>query len=156
MIKNKNRLPLFVGFCGLFAGLGAFVWEMFGAVPCILCKVERLAFLFAAVVVLLSLAGFRKFFLSLGLASWISTCFVLLYHMGIQLRWFNVPQLCKASLPSGSVEELEKFLKSAPQSSCDTIEFSVLGLPPTFYLLGFAVLMAIMCWISLGMKTKKF
>ena len=154
--RHSTSVALIVAFSGIGACIAAFVWESLGAIPCLLCKVERLVFLAAGVSALLSLLGARKIFLWLSALFWFGASGVLFTHMGIQLGWFPLPQVCRVDIPLTSAEAIEKALLAKPQVSCDTIEFTLFGLPPTFYLLGFALVMLSAClWAVRQLRRKK-
>ena len=148
---NPKHVGLFVGLFGIAGFLAALVWQMLGATPCFLCLVERYLFLAAGIVALISFGcpGLcAQRLLACSGTLWICLSFTAFYHMGIQFRWFRAPSVCQASsLPlEDSIEALEAFLSSKTQVSCTAIEFTFLGLPPTFYLLGVASCFTLLCF----------
>lgn len=148
--KNSvHQLALFSGILGITAFLASLAWQWIGAVPCILCTLERHIFLVGGTLSLLALAfdgqnGQR--FLSFSITAWLCLAIVSFRHMGIQEGWFSLPKACKAAIPLMDINKLEAFLSSREQSSCDTIPFTVLGLPPTFFILGVALFLAALCF----------
>ncbi|MEH0002028.1 MAG: disulfide bond formation protein B [Holosporaceae bacterium] len=156
---NPRHIGLFVGLFGISGFLAAVLWQMLGATPCFLCLVERYLFLAGGLV---ALATFRcsalcaQRLLACSGTLWACLSFTTFYHMGIQFRWLRAPSVCQASsLPlEDSVEALEAFLSSKTQVSCTAIEFTFLGLPPTFYLLGVASCFTLFCFWGFTQKTQ--
>jgi disulfide bond formation protein DsbB len=148
-----------IGILGLLSYVAALVWESTGAVPCILCQIERLLFAGAGIFALMGALFYQKFFKAGAYLSsflWLASLLTLVYHFLIQMRWIPLPALCRASVPMGSIEEMERFLSTTKQVSCDTVEFTVLGLPPTFYLMGVVCVLLVICgWILWQIQTRK-
>jgi disulfide bond formation protein DsbB len=165
-IRVRNAV-LFLFLLSAFGGTASYLWEYFGAIPCILCKTERTIILVAMAAFflgwLLQLGGglsklkaFLTFFCFLGTASWLAVAGTFFYHMGIQLKWFALPKICRAQINfSNSVEEMERLLMSQPQGRCDQVEFTVFGLPPTFYFFIGACFVCIMCLYTLALLRRK-
>lgn len=142
LLSLESRSSFFILLLGALIGLGFFIsaliWEFLGAQPCSFCLIERRLFLLGGVICMLGL-NFRKFWYPYVSAAtalvWSFLSIVLIRHVGVQYKWFSLPQTCKAKIPWGNVDAMARFLSTKPQATCDQIEFTFLGLAPTVYLL---------------------
>ena len=52
-----------------------------------------------------------------------------LFHAGVEYRWWQGPQSCTGTVPTGlSPEELKKYLFGAKMVRCDAVVWSLLGI----------------------------
>lgn len=91
----------------------------FGLHPCALCLQERYAFM---ALFLCGLAGFLFDRGRIGLVACllvlVGTTGLTLYHVGIELGWFQLSATCSGAGQAGSVDELRNMLKTAGPT-CD-------------------------------------
>jgi len=148
---------MFTAFISLFFGIGgffiSFLWQWLGATPCYLCILERWTFLeaglFATPVLFISSTLWQQRLLAISGASWLGLMIILAYHMGIQFKWFSLPHYCQSAVPlEGNPLDILVYLTQKPQTTCDAIEFTFLGLPPTFYMLILSSFLTVLCFIT--------
>ena len=153
---HPRGVSLFVGIIGVCSFIAALVWQFLGAVPCPFCYMERTLMLIAGLACFGGLVWQCQSLYAGLLTSafaWLAAIVVLMRHIGVQYHWAVLPQMCKADLPD-NILEMEAFLQKKPQASCDQIEFLLLGLPPTFYLLGLCLIcFSLCCWGFLREET---
>lgn len=136
-----ERLPL-PSQLGLVAAIGSgallggawFFQYVIGLAPCEMCLWQRwphMAVIAAGLAALACyktprLAGGLLLVAILGLAT---TAAIGLFHAGVELRWWQGPQACSGTIPTGlSAEELRKYLFSAKMVRCDAVAWSLLGI----------------------------
>ena len=139
---------LLVGAIGTSGFIVALIWQALGAIPCPFCEIERSLMLLAGVTALTGFFWQGRYLQSTLLVSgfcWLAAVVVLVRHVAVQYHLIALPKLCMGELPD-TVSEMEVFLEHKPQASCDEIEFLVLGLPPTVYLLGVCLACAVLCF----------
>lgn len=151
MFNSIRVTALSVGLLGVLSFIIALLWEYWGeAAPCIMCYIERWGFLLSGMVGLCTLPCKREItvqrFLAVMGFIFAATSVVLFRHMGTQYKWFQVPGMCRASRPLSEADLSAQLLNPVPQMTCDHIEFTLFGQPPTFYFFCFALLLAGICF----------
>jgi disulfide bond formation protein DsbB len=131
------------GFC---VALG---WEhLFGDTPCMMCMFERYGFLLTGLVGFL-VFGCRQ---TLGIQRLLAcmattlavTAVIMGRHLGIQKKWLELPQICRADRPL-SLADLDDTGVSSGLAACDSIPFTVFNQPPTLYFLAVTVGLCLLC-----------
>jgi disulfide bond formation protein DsbB len=133
MSSTKNKLILnSILILSVVALLSAYFIEYFlGHKPCNLCKIERIPYLSA--IILISIMFFlnkfeRIFYLILSLV-FILGVVISIYHVGIEQGIFSESFACDLSSNSKNLSnnELLKELKNAPVS-CKNVTFAIFGI----------------------------
>lgn len=160
-LKQQSHIQL-THLCVAFVGIASFIvahlWQWMGASPCVFCKLERWLFLAAG---LSGLTGFlifsplKRLLLILNGLIWTSLTGIIFWHFGMQKHWFKMPGTCKAVIPEGTPEEIEYILSMRPQVTCDTVPFSIMGLPHTFYMMILTLTLLGLCFWALIRKEKR-
>ena len=130
--KLKKNLQHYILFFSLFAILFAYYVEfVLGHKPCNLCLLERIPYILAILIIILSsiFKNLKKLsFLMLGIIFLLAT-FLSIYHVGIEQGIISESALCKAQ--SGlNILDKEQLLKELEKSniSCKNVTFTILGL----------------------------
>ncbi|MFO1162497.1 MAG: disulfide bond formation protein B [Reyranellaceae bacterium] len=119
---------------GVLLGGAYFFQYVMGLAPCEMCLWQRwphMGVIAAGLLALLCyktprLAGMLLLVAILGL---VTTAAIGLFHAGVELRWWQGPQACSGTVPTGlSPEELRKYLFSAKMVRCDAVAWSMLGI----------------------------
>ena len=149
---NPLRITTLAG--GL-VGVGAFgialLWETWGGgTPCLMCYMERWGFLIAGGVGFCTIACRADLSVQrlLGIMGFIFSAITVIFfrHMGTQYHWFKVPGLCRATKGLSAEDFAEQLLSPTPQVTCDHIEFTLFGQPPTFYFFLFSLFLVSVCF----------
>lgn len=125
---QRQALPAFLGSVALLLGAVAFQY-LGGLAPCHLCLLQRWPH--AAAILL----GLLIFLWPSRLLAWLAGLAMLvgagiaLYHVGIELDWWEGPATCTAPVP-GSTEagQLLDQILATPVVLCDQVAWSWLGL----------------------------
>ena len=130
--KLKENLQHYILFFSLFAILFAYYVEfVLGHKPCNLCLLERIPYILAILIIILSsiFKNLKKLsFLMLGIIFLLAT-FLSIYHVGIEQGIISESALCKAQ--SGlNILDKEQLLQELEKSniSCKNVTFTILGL----------------------------
>ena len=130
--KLKENLQHYILFFSLFAILFAYYVEfVLGHKPCNLCLLERIPYILAILIIILSsiFKNLKKLsFLMLGIIFLLAT-FLSIYHVGIEQGIIGESALCKAQ--SGlNILDKEQLLQELEKSniSCKNVTFTILGL----------------------------
>ena len=112
----------------LFARGSEALW---GLAPCELCLWQRWPHMVAIAAGLLALAAFAWPRVGLGLllvaiTALVATSAIGVFHVGVENHWWQGPQACSGTIPTGlSPEELKKYLFSARMVRCDEIPWKM-------------------------------
>tara|TARA_B100001996_G_C18516411_1_gene537549 strand:+ start:60 stop:542 length:483 start_codon:yes stop_codon:yes gene_type:complete len=130
-IKNKSALNLIMLFSFFVLGCAYFIQYVLNHEPCNLCFVERIPYLLAIPLVILTvvLKKFEKIVLLLLTLLFIFGAIVSFYHLGIEQGFFNESLVCSLEKndPNLSKENLIKQLKQTTVS-CKDVTFRFFGL----------------------------
>ena len=130
-IKNKSALNLIMLFSFFVLGCAYFIQYVLNHEPCNLCFVERIPYLLAIPLVILTvvLKKFEKIVLLLLTLLFIFGAIVSFYHLGIEQGFFNESLVCNVQKndPNLSKENLIKQLKQTTVS-CKDVTFRFFGL----------------------------
>lgn len=145
-----RKIILGISILGLSSFLTAFLWEHVGhATPCVMCYLERWCFLIAGVLGVCTLQSKKDLIAArmLGVIGFVfaAASVILFRHMGTQYKWFKAPGMCRGKGPVSESDFANQLLSPISQVSCDRIEFTVLGQPPTFFLLGLTLTLVVIC-----------
>ena len=145
-----RKTTLGISILGLVSFVTAFLWEHVGhATPCIMCYLERWCFLIAGVLGICALQSKKDLIAArmLGVIGFVfaAASVILFRHMGTQYKWFKAPGMCKGKGPVSESDFANQLLNPISQVSCDRIEFTVFGQPPTFFLLGLTLTLVAIC-----------
>ena len=119
---------------GVLLGSAYFFQYVIGLAPCEMCLWQRWPHMVAIAAGLVALACYRTprlaaMLLMVAIAGLVTTSALGLFHAGVELRWWQGPQACSGTIPSGlSPEELRKHLFSARMVRCDQVAWSLLGI----------------------------
>ena len=126
--KLKENLQHYILFFSLFAILFAYYVEfVLGHKPCNLCLLERVPYILAILIIILSsiFKNLKKLsFLMLGIIFLLAT-FLSIYHVGIEQGIISESVLCKAQ--SGlNILDKEQLLQELEKSniSCKNVTFT--------------------------------
>ena len=138
MVKNiKNLLIKLIFLISIIALISAFFIEyILGHQPCNLCKLERIPYFLAIVVILLNykFIEFEKFFILFLTIIFLFGTILSLYHLGIEQGLIQESLVC--DLKSGSnLLSKEEILKQLQEKSvsCKDVTFKIFGLSLTSY-----------------------
>jgi len=129
-IKNKNILNFILLFSFFALSAAYFIEYILGYQPCNLCLIERVPYLLAIIIIILSYIFKKKekiSFLLLGLV-FISLTLISFYHFGIEQGFIKESFVCDLNAQTNSLttEDLLKELKEKT-ISCKDVTFRVFG-----------------------------
>ena len=130
-MKNKNIFNLIL-FISIFAlGSAYFIEYILGYQACNLCLIERIPYLIAIIIILISFSLNKLEKISLIFLSFIFFLATILsfYHFGIEQGFFSESLVCKVEDLSKLLSK-EQLLEQLKQNSvsCKDVSFKVLGL----------------------------
>ncbi len=147
MLNNKSlflNLILFVSFVALISAF--FIEYVLGHQPCNLCILERIPYLLAIVIILLSykFSQFEKLFLVLLIVVFLTATILSVYHFGIEQGFIEESLVCdlKNGSEATSKEEILKQLQEQ-KVSCKNVTFKIFGLSLTTYNIVISILITI-------------
>jgi disulfide bond formation protein DsbB len=131
LIKNKTILNIFLLF-SIFTLLAAYyIQYILGHKPCNLCLVERIPYIVAIIIIILSkiLKNLEKFFFILLGIIFLFAAILSFYHLGIEQGFIKESLICDLNSENNNLskEELLKQLKESTLS-CKNVTFRVFGL----------------------------
>ena len=130
-IKNKTTLNLILLFSIFALSAAYFVQHILGHRPCNLCLIERLPYIFAIIIISLSLIlkKFEKAIIILLILIFITATIISFYHFGIEQDFFKESLVCNldSSITNLSKEDLIKELQQQTVS-CKNVSFRIFGL----------------------------
>lgn len=131
----RNRQVLIFAIASIVALLTSYFIEYLLEIkPCVLCSYQR--YLYWSAVVLVSLFYYRNkyiFLLGIWLIYFINTG-LSAYHLGVELKLFELPQVCQADygkISHGDWEGLYEQTIAGPAPSCDNPTYIFKGLSLT-------------------------
>ena len=130
-IKNKTTLNAILIF-SIFALIAAyFVQYVLGHKPCNLCLIERIPYIFAVLIIILTLIlkKFEKLVLVLLSLTFISATIISFYHFGIEQDFIAESSVCDLESKNGNLSK-DDLLKELQQKtiSCKDVSFRIFGL----------------------------
>ena len=130
-IKNKTTLNAILIF-SIFALIAAyFVQYVLGHKPCNLCLIERIPYIFAVLIIILTLIlkKFEKLVLVLLSLTFISATIISFYHFGIEQDFIAESSVCDLGNKNGNLSK-DDLLKELQQKtiSCKDVSFRIFGL----------------------------
>ena len=147
MLNNKSlllNLILFVSFVALISAF--FIEYVLGHQPCNLCILERIPYVVAIVIVLLTykFSQFEKLFLVLLIIVFLTATILSVYHFGIEQGFIEESLVCDLKNSSG-VTSKEEILKQLQEQkvSCKDVTFKIFGLSLTTYNIVISILITI-------------
>jgi disulfide bond formation protein DsbB len=145
--KNLFRIIFLLSICALISAY--FIEHILGHQPCNLCLLERIPYLCAIILVLLSFkfSQFKKIFTFILIIVFLVATLLSLYHLGIEQGLIQESLVC--DLQSGStILSKEEILKQLQQKSvnCKDVTFKIFGLSLTT----FNILISFLLTIFLG------
>ena len=147
MLNNKSLLLdiiLFVSFVALISAF--FIEYVLGHQPCNLCILERIPYVVAIIIVLLTykFSQYEKLFLVLLIIVFLTATILSVYHFGIEQGFIEESLVC--DLKNGSrVTSKEEILKQLQEQkvSCKDVTFKIFGLSLTTYNIVISILITI-------------
>jgi disulfide bond formation protein DsbB len=130
-IKNKIILNLIL-LLSIFALISAyFIQYVLGHLPCNLCLIERIPYIFSIIIILVCLFSnkFEKISLMILSLTFFTATLLSFYHFGIEQEFINESLVCDLSSSNTelSKEALLNQLKKMP-ISCKDVTFKIFGL----------------------------
>ena len=130
-IKNKTALNAILIFSILALIAAYFVQHVLGHKPCNLCLIERVPYIFAILIIILTLVlkKFEKLFLFFLSLTFVSATIVSFYHFGIEQGFIAESLVCDLNSKNVNLskEDLLKELQQKP-ISCKDVNFRIFGL----------------------------
>jgi disulfide bond formation protein DsbB len=139
VLAEKLQLPSRLGLLALLGSgalLGGAYWFQYvvGLAPCDMCYWQRYPHMVAIAAGLGALATFHWPRIALvlvmtAITALIATSAIGVFHVGVEYHWWQGPQACSGTIPSGlPPEELKKYLFAARMVRCDQTAWSMWGL----------------------------
>ena len=133
---QKNLFKI-IFFLSIFSLISAYLIEhVLGHQPCNLCLFERIPYLFAIILTLLSfkLKHFQKIFIILLIIVFFVATLLSLYHLGIEQGFIQESLVCNLQGDS-TVLSKEEILKQLQQKTvnCKDVTFKIFGLSLTTF-----------------------
>ena len=130
-IKNKTTLNAILIF-SIFALIAAyFVQYVLGHKPCNLCLIERIPYIFAVLIIILTLIlkKFEKLVLIFLSLIFVSATIISFYHFGIEQGFIAESSVCDLGSKNGNLSK-DDLLKELQQKtiSCKDVSFRIFGL----------------------------
>jgi len=130
-IKNKTTLNAILIFSILALTSAYFVQYVLGHKPCNLCLIERIPYIFAILIIILTLIlkKFEKLVLVLLSLTFISATIISFYHFGIEQGFIAESSVCDLGNKNGNLSK-DDLLKELQQKtiSCKDVSFRIFGL----------------------------
>ena len=132
--KNLFKIIFFLSIFSLISAY--FIEHVLGHQPCNLCLFERIPYLFAIILTLLSfkLKHFQKIFIILLIIVFFVATLLSLYHLGIEQGLIQESLVCNLQGNSTMISK-EEILKQLQQKSvnCKDVTFKIFGLSLTTF-----------------------
>ena len=132
--KNLFKIIFFLSIFSLISAY--FIEHVLGHQPCNLCLFERIPYLFAIILTLLSfkLKHFQKIFIILLIIVFFIATLLSLYHLGIEQGFIQESLVCNLQGDS-TVLSKEEILKQLQQKTvnCKDVTFKIFGLSLTTF-----------------------
>jgi len=132
--KNLFKIIFFLSIFSLISAY--FIEHVLGHQPCNLCLFERIPYLFAIILTLLSfkLKHFQKIFIILLIVVFFFATLLSLYHLGIEQGFIQESLVCNLQGDS-TVLSKEEILKQLQQKTvnCKDVTFKIFGLSLTTF-----------------------
>ena len=138
MVKNsENLLIKFIFLVSIIALISAFFIEyILGHQPCNLCKLERIPYLLAIVIILFNykFIQFEKILILILSIIFLAGTILSLYHLGIEQGFIEESLVCDLKNVSNLLSK-EEILKQFQEKSvsCKDVTFKIFGLSLTSY-----------------------
>ena len=130
-IKNKTTLNAILIFSILSLTAAYFVQYVLDHKPCNLCLIERIPYIFAVLIIILTLIlkKFEKLVLVLLSLTFISATIISFYHFGIEQGFIAESSVCDLGNKNGNLSK-DDLLKELQQKtiSCKDVSFRIFGL----------------------------
>ena len=130
-IKNKITLNAILIFSILALTSAYFVQYVLGHKPCNLCLIERIPYIFAVLIIILTLIlkKFEKLVLVFLSLTFISATIISFYHFGIEQGFIAESSVCDLGNKNGNLSK-DDLLKELQQKtiSCKDVSFRIFGL----------------------------
>ena len=132
--KNLFKIIFFLSIFSLISAY--FIEYVLGHQPCNLCLFERIPYLFAIILTLLSfkLKHFQKIFIILLIIVFFVATLLSLYHLGIEQGFIQESLVCNLQGDSAVLSK-EEILKQLQQKTvnCKDVTFKIFGLSLTTF-----------------------
>ena len=130
-IKNKNTLSVILIFSILALTAAYFVQYVLGHKPCNLCLIERIPYIFAVLIIILTLIlkKFEKLVLIFLSLIFVSATIISFYHFGIEQGFIAESSVCDLGSKNVNLSK-DDLLKELQQKtiSCKDVSFRIFGL----------------------------
>ena len=130
-IKNKTTLNAILIFSILALTAAYFVQYVLGHKPCNLCLIERVPYIFAVLIIILTLIlkKFEKLVLFFVSLTFVSATIISFYHFGIEQGFIEESAFCNLNQENINLSK-EDLLKELNTNivSCKDVGFRVFGL----------------------------
>ena len=130
-IKNKTTLNAILIFSILALTAAYFVQHILGHKPCNLCLIERVPYIFAVLIIILSLIlkKFEKLVLGFLTLIFVFATIISFYHFGIEQGFIAESSVCDLGSKNVNLSK-DNLLKELQQKtiSCKDVSFRIFGL----------------------------
>ncbi|MFO1084770.1 MAG: disulfide bond formation protein B [Reyranellaceae bacterium] len=133
LLPSQLGLIAAIGSIVLLGGAYFFQYVM-GLAPCEMCLWQRWPHMAVIAAGLAAFACYKTprlagILLLVAIAGLATTSALGLFHAGVELRWWQGPQACSGTIPTGlSPEELRKYLFATKMVRCDAVAWSLFGI----------------------------
>ena len=153
-----RHLPLLLVLVGASPLAIAYYSELVqGYDPCILCLYQRVPF---AVVIVLGIIGLIRPALApvlgiIGGLAFATGMSIAFYHVGVEQHWWASAASCGGGLPEQmSIADFQKQLTIKPAKSCDSVDWTLLGVSMATYNVAYSGALAVLSFVGV-VKLKK-
>ena len=159
MIEIKKTIGLKLIFLISILALASafFIEYVLGHQPCNLCILERIPYLLALIIIVLSykFIQLEKYFILLLILIFLAATILSLYHLGIEQGFVEESLVCDLKKGSDLLSK-EEILKQLQQKniSCKDVTFKLMGLSLTSYNILISLLISI-CTIKIYLSYDK-
>ncbi len=119
---------------GVMIGGAFFFQYVMGFAPCEMCHWQRWPHFLAMAAGLAAFASSSRprlatTFVVIAIAAIAVSSAIGIFHAGVEYRWWQGPQSCTGTVPTGlSPEDLKKYLFGAKMVRCDAVVWSLFGI----------------------------
>lgn len=126
--------------------------HVFDLEPCILCLYQRVPFAVAGLLAMIVLAAPLPNGLKAGLVALCGLAFaagsaIALYHVGVEQHWW-ISSCAGEPATAMSLQDMLAQARTKPRRSCDTLNWTFLGLSMATYNVPFSAALAVFSWVG--------
>lgn len=131
--RVRNRVELLIVFVVMLSIiLAAFLIEMLGYKPCVLCLYQRIPyyvglFLLSVLLVIPEHEIIKRFLLSALIVTLVVSAGLGLFHAGVEFKWWQGPKGCSSTIDAQDIQSMLESIKNTNVVSCDKPSLLILG-----------------------------